>query len=157
MDLSRYCYSATVTVAASPEAVYDLVADVSRMGEWSPVCTGCEWQDDARTRFVGSNAVGGRTWQTICRVEVAARGREFTFVNTGMDGSADLVKWSNRVAPADGGCELTEAWEVLPAYPASRLERQPDLDLTSALGQSLENARAGITQTLAALKTAAES
>src|SRR5262249_45901598 len=99
MDLSPYRYSATVTVTASPEAVYDLVADVTRMGEWSPVCTGGEWQDDARTRFVGSNAAGERSWRTVCRVEVAARGREFTFVNTGMDGANDLVKWSYTFAP----------------------------------------------------------
>ena len=157
MDLSQYRYGATVTVAASPEAVYDLVADVSRMGEWSPVCTGCEWQDDARTRFVGTNTLGGRTWQTVCRVEVATRGREFTFVNTGMDGSADLVKWSYTFAPADGGCALSESWEVLPAYPEFRLKYQPDLDITSALGEGLDNARAGITQTLAKLKAAAES
>ena len=157
MDLGPYCYSATVTVTASPEAVYDLVADVSRMGEWSPVCTGCQWQDEARTRFVGTNELGGRTWQTVCRVEVATRGREFTFINTGMDGSADLVKWSYTIALADGGCALTESWELLPGYPEYRLKGQPDLDLTSALGQGLDNARAGITQTLANLKAAAES
>ena len=28
----------SILVTATPEAVYDLVSDVTRTGEWSPVC-----------------------------------------------------------------------------------------------------------------------
>ena len=31
-------YSESAVVARSPEALYDMVSDVTRMGEWSPVC-----------------------------------------------------------------------------------------------------------------------
>ncbi len=36
----------SVTVEASPQVLYDLVSDITRTGEWSPVCTSCWWDDD---------------------------------------------------------------------------------------------------------------
>ena len=36
---------ASIEINASPEAVYDLVSDLPRMGEWSPENIGGEWQD----------------------------------------------------------------------------------------------------------------
>jgi len=33
--------SQTVHVNASPEDLYEMVSDVTRMGEWSPVCREC--------------------------------------------------------------------------------------------------------------------
>ena len=35
----------TRDIAASPEAVYAAISDVTRMGEWSEECVGCEWHD----------------------------------------------------------------------------------------------------------------
>ena len=32
----------SLEIDASPLAVYDLVADITRVGEWSSECTGCE-------------------------------------------------------------------------------------------------------------------
>jgi hypothetical protein len=29
----------------APESLYDMVCDVTRMGEWSPVCLACWWDD----------------------------------------------------------------------------------------------------------------
>jgi polyketide cyclase/dehydrase/lipid transport protein len=34
---------ASIEIHASPEAVYDLVSDLPRMGEWSPENIGGEW------------------------------------------------------------------------------------------------------------------
>ena len=45
---------ASIEINASPEAVYDLVSDLPRMGEWSPENIGGEWQDG------GSGKVGDR-------------------------------------------------------------------------------------------------
>ena len=33
---------ARIDIAAPPDVVYDLIADVTRMGEWSPECYRCE-------------------------------------------------------------------------------------------------------------------
>lgn len=40
MDLDAYRHRSSTTIDRPPGAVYDLLADVSRMGRWSPVCTG---------------------------------------------------------------------------------------------------------------------
>ena len=45
---------ASIEINASAEAVYDLISDLPRMGEWSPENTGGEWQDG------GSGKVGDR-------------------------------------------------------------------------------------------------
>ena len=38
MDLAKYRHSDSVDIDAAPAAVYALVADITRMGEFSPVC-----------------------------------------------------------------------------------------------------------------------
>lgn len=157
MELTTYRHTESVVVAASPEEVYDLVADVTRMGEWSPECTGGEWDDDTRTWFTGSNTRGDRTWQTRCRVDAAERGREFTFVNCGFDGESDLVRWSYTFTPVDGGTEVSESWQVLDAYPAFMAKLAPTLDLAGYLDGVLPATRQGMAHTLARLKAAAES
>ena len=45
-------------IAASPEAVWNAITDVTRMGEWSPECHTCEWKDDADGPAVGAWFVG---------------------------------------------------------------------------------------------------
>jgi hypothetical protein len=48
-------------VARSPEDLYDMVSDVTRMGEWSPVCTACWWDDGLGPQpgawFTGRNGI----------------------------------------------------------------------------------------------------
>jgi len=77
-------YSESIIIARSADALYDLVSDVTRMGEWSPVCKACWWDDGAGARagawFTGRNEASGRTWETRSEVVTAARGREFAFV-----------------------------------------------------------------------------
>jgi len=118
VDINKYQHAETVTIAAAPETVYDLVSDITRMGEWSPVCTGGSWDEGGQTWFTGSNQDGELAWDTKCRVDVADRGTEFTFTNMGFAADIELVRWSYRFAPAGDGCEVTERWEVLPSYPA---------------------------------------
>ena len=42
---------ASIEIHASPEAVYALVSDLPRMGEWSPENIGGEWQNGALVPF----------------------------------------------------------------------------------------------------------
>jgi hypothetical protein len=72
-------------VDASPEVIYDLVTDVTRIGEWSPECVGCEWIEGANgpvpgTGFRGRNRHALARWSTKPRVVTANRPEEFTFV-----------------------------------------------------------------------------
>src|ERR1700760_2959712 len=77
-------YSESVVVRRSPEDLYDMVADVTRMGEWSPICRACWWEDGDGPR-AGAWIVGG-AW----------------------------VRWGYTFTPVDGGTQVTESWEFLP-------------------------------------------
>ncbi|MGH9104642.1 MAG: SRPBCC family protein [Acidimicrobiales bacterium] len=147
-------HSFSVVVARPPEALYDMVSDVTRMGEWSPVCKRCWWEagDAARVGawFVGRNETLERTWETRSQVVVADRGREFTFVVGG-----DRVRWSYSFSPVERGTKLTESWEVLPAGIASFKERYGE-DADAQVAERRETAERGIPLTLAAIKKAAE-
>jgi Polyketide cyclase / dehydrase and lipid transport len=61
MDTSRYRNEASIVIECPAEDLYDLVADVSQMGRWSPVCTGGSYDDDGEW-FTGTNAIGDSTW-----------------------------------------------------------------------------------------------
>lgn len=157
MDTTSYQHTESITVAVSPEAVYDMVADVTRMGEWSPVCTACAWDDDDHTWFLGTNTIPEREWTTKCRVDVAERGREFTFTNCGFDGEVELVRWSYRFEPNGDGATVTEEWQVLPAYDAFMAKMAPGMDVAAYLDGVKPVTQAGMADTLAKLKGVAES
>ena len=60
-------YQESVTVVAPAEALYDMVSDITRTGEWSPVCTSCWWDEEAQAGqvgawFTGHNKLPDRTW-----------------------------------------------------------------------------------------------
>src|SRR5262245_50490823 len=57
--------SRSTVIEAPADRVYDLVADLTRMGEWSNECARVEWTDGAAgpaegARFVGHNQTGPR-------------------------------------------------------------------------------------------------
>ena len=155
MDVSGYRHEESVVVNRPAEQLYDLVADVSQMGRWSPVCTGGTYDTDGEW-FTGTNAMGDAGWETRCRVVVANRGREFTFVNHGVDGRHEMVQWGFQFRPLDDSrTEVTETWQVLPAYPEG-LGLDED-SATQVLDMMKGLALQGIPDTLAALKADAES
>src|SRR4051812_22559455 len=90
--MAERTHSESVVVDRPPEDVYDLVSDVTRTGEWSPVCTSCWWDDGDGPRvgahFTGHNEVPGRTWETHCEVVAAEPGVEFAWMV-----GASLVRW----------------------------------------------------------------
>ncbi|MGQ0431605.1 MAG: SRPBCC family protein [Microthrixaceae bacterium] len=107
---------ARVHVDGDPELLYDLVSDVTRMGEWSPETIRCGWIDGATgpalgARFKGTNKRGMFRWSTKPEVVVAYRGREFSFVT---HSTGPSTKWTYRFQPAgDGGTDLVESFEAL--------------------------------------------
>jgi hypothetical protein len=148
-------HSSSVVVRATPEAVYDLVSDVTRTGEWSPVCRACWWDDDGGARvgawFTGRNEVPGRTWETRSEVVVADRGREFAWVVGGR-----LVRWSFTMEPADGGTRLTESWAFLDDGIALFHERYGEA-ADREIADRTRAAHEGIPPTLDAVRRIAET
>jgi hypothetical protein len=147
--------SASIVIARSPEELYDLVADVTRMGEWSPVCKACWWDDGGSPRvgatFTGRNEVPGRTWETTSEVVAAEPGKEFAWVVpvTG-------TRWGYTFAAVDGGTEVIESWE----FPSSGFDffrERFGEDAPAQIATRQELARTGMPATLAALKQTAET
>ena len=144
----------SVVVHTSPEALYDLVSDVTRTGEWSPVCRACWWDEGATGQvgdwFTGRNEVPGRTWETRSQVVAADRGREFAWLVGGK-----LVRWAFVLEPVAEGTRLTETWEFLPAGLEFFAERYGD-QAQAQMDDRTAAAHDGIPATLAAIKRIAE-
>jgi hypothetical protein len=148
-------YSESVVVASSPESLYDLVADVTRTGEWSPVCKACWWDEGDGPRvgawFTGRNEMPGRTWETRSQVVAAEPGREFAWAVGGA-----WVRWGYTFTPVDGGTQVTESWEFLPAGITRFHDRYGD-EAAAEIADRVQAAHSGIPETLAALKKSAEA
>ena len=143
---------ASIEINASPEAVYDLVSDLPRMGEWSPENTGGEWQGGGSGQvgdhFLGQNRAGERTWSAPVRVTQAERGRGFAFAVGPDDGP--YVRWTYRLEPRGTGTRVTEVWDVEKLPPAMQSATQAQLDERSRYTEAM------LATTLAALKATAE-
>ncbi|WP_435769967.1 SRPBCC family protein [Nocardioides sp. SYSU DS0651] len=108
-------------IEASPEALYDIVADVTRTPELSPEITACEWIDGATgpvvgARFRARNHAGrGPDWHNEPVVEVADRGREFAFSRS--EKGAGTIRWRYVFEPEGTGTRVTESYEVVRPVP----------------------------------------
>ncbi len=153
--MSELTHSESIVIDASPEAVYDLLSDVTRTGEWSPVCRECWWDEGATGAvgdvFTGRNVLPDRTWETRCTVIAAERGQEFGWLV-----GDHLVRWMYSMEPTpDGGTQLTEAWEFLPNGLTLFAERY-GADAEAQIAARIDLAHRGIPETLAAMKRIAE-
>jgi len=143
---------ASIRIAARPETVYDLIADVTRMGERSPETYSANWLDGATgaqvgARFKGYNRIGPIRWATTCVVTQAEPGREFAFTVVNGQGREE-TKWRYQIEAADDGCTVTESYQFLWCPWAARVAELPfprDRQL-----------RHGLRETLAWIKSAAE-
>jgi hypothetical protein len=149
--------SVSAHMEAPPDVVYELVADVTRMPEFSPEIRRCTWLDGATgpavgARFSAVNKVQrGPGWTNKPIVTVAEPGRAFAFVRT--EKFAGTVGWTYRFEPEGAGTKVTESYEVTqPITPIGwfvigglfgRKDRRADL-------------RAGMEQTLERMRTTAE-
>lgn len=103
-------------IAASPEAAYDAIADITRMGEWSTECHTCEWVEGSTgpavgAQFMGHNANNGAEWSIVNTVTAADRGKKFAFDCTSRD--FHFATWAYEFEATDGGCRVTEIWDDL--------------------------------------------
>jgi uncharacterized protein YndB with AHSA1/START domain len=104
-------------MAAPPERVWELVSDVTRIGEFSPETFEAEWLDGATGPAVGAkfrghvkrNGKGPIYWVT-CTVIVSEPGREFTFGTAG--NTEPLNVWSYKLEPEGDGTDVTESFTL---------------------------------------------
>jgi hypothetical protein len=148
----------SLRIAAAPEEVYDLVADVTRTPQFSPEVVRCKWIGGAvgpavGARFKAMNRVArGPAWSNKPVVIAAERGREFAFSRTEPLGGT--MVWRYTFAPDGTGTIVTESYDVIEPVKrpmwfmiervCGRHDRRTDL-------------REGMTQTLERLRAALEA
>ena len=116
MTVRRNHDEVTIDIAASPETVYRLVSDVTRMGEWSPECHRCTWAGDATGPAVGARFHArnkgrrGPSWFNTPVVTMAQSGREFAF-NRSAPGIGSYT-WRYTLAATETGTRVTESYDV---------------------------------------------
>ncbi len=147
--------SVTATIKAAPDEVYALVADLPRMGEWSPETRSVHWLDGATqarpgVRFRGLNRQGPWSWQTTCTIEKAIPGQELSF-RSNARGLA-IAHWRYTFEPdGSGGTLVTESTTDERGRLLRSLSR-----VATGVGDRGEHNRTTMRETLEQLKRAAE-
>ena len=142
-------------IAAPAEAVWALVSDLTRMGEWSPETTKVEWTGDSTgpavgATFRGTNKLGPRRWSTNGRIVVADPPRELAW-DVAAVGLA-VARWTYRIeSTGEFSCRVTETFEDKRGGLVKILGNV----VSGVKDRGVHNAK-GMEQTLARLKAAAE-
>jgi hypothetical protein len=103
-------------IEASPQALYDLISDVTRTPEYSNEVVRCTWIGDVTgpkvgARFKAINKAGrGPNWPNEPVVVAAEPGREFAFART--EKFAGTIVWRFTFVPEGSGTRVTESYEV---------------------------------------------
>jgi len=102
------------SIVTTPQAAWELIADITRMGDWSPETTSAQWTRGSNgpapgARFKGTNQMGSKKWRSDCVVTACVPGKRFAFDVTA--GPFKVAGWAYEFAPADSGCLVTELWE----------------------------------------------
>ncbi len=106
---------------AAPEKVWDLVSDVTRIGEFSPETFEAEWTHGATGPAVGARFKGhvkrngvGPTYWSPCTVTQCVENEVFEFA-VGLDGNP-INTWGYRLSPEGEGTRVTEYFRLSPKW-----------------------------------------
>jgi uncharacterized protein YndB with AHSA1/START domain len=163
---------ASIFIDASPDRVWRMVSDVTRMGEWSPVTYRCEWIKGANgpavgARFKGYNSMSPAKWWTICEVTDASPGKVFEFstvdvsfpFSVGVKKNTEMTRWRYTFEPEGIGTKVTESYEVVLTPPILSGPMRIGAAIPgvrSMIDKRRERADEGVRTTLERLKAAAE-
>jgi hypothetical protein len=110
----------SVWMDASPDEVWALVSDVTRIGEFSPETFEARWTRGSSGPEVGATFAGhvkrngvGPTYWSPCRVTACVPDEQFEFV-VGSD-SVAVNNWGYRLEPQGGGTLVTEYFRLEPS------------------------------------------
>jgi hypothetical protein len=107
-----------VTTSASPDAVWAIVSDPTRVGEWSHECHGATWIDGATAavpgaRFRGTNKHGRARWTRTNEVLTVDAPRTLSWRTIPATLYPDSTIWTLTAEPIDGGTRITQTYEVV--------------------------------------------
>jgi ribosome-associated toxin RatA of RatAB toxin-antitoxin module len=152
----------SITVQAPTETLYGLVADVTRMGEFSPECYRAEWTRGAPgevgSQFVGHNRVGQSEWSMLCEVVRAEPGRCFSWTVLTEAVDRETSVWTFDFMPAGDRTVVTERFSM--KQPPTGLQERLDQRSSEQQRHTIDVRRArhdnGMRATLASLRREAE-
>lgn len=146
-ELLRRADAVTVEVAAPQDAVWEVVSDVTRVGEWSHECAGARWIGDAHAaapgvRFRGRNRNGFIHWSRKCELVTVDAPWALVWRTIPSLLYPDSTTWSVSLHPTEGGTRIEQRYEVtkLPPEPVERLYARTmpaHRDRTAALSADL--------------------
>ena len=110
--------SVDVVVDAPPTAVWEVVGDPRRTGEWSHECLEVTFVDGATaphvgTRFRGHNQVGKSRWSRTCEIVGFEPGREISWRTIPSPLHNDSTIWTISVEPEGADrSRITQRYQV---------------------------------------------
>lgn len=109
--------STAVVVDADIDAVWDVVRDPTRVGEWSHECVDVEWVAGGASarpgaRFRGLNKQGLFRWGRMCEIQ-AVEPYELMWRTVPARLYPDSTEWALRLAPVDGGTRIEQTFRVV--------------------------------------------
>ena len=146
----------SIDIRATPERVYDLLADITQMGRWSPECQRCEWIDGwsaavVGARFRGHNRSGLIRWSNVSEIVEADRGRVLAWVMGGRE--RRYSEWRYTFEANDEGVRVSESFQSLRHTLLGQFAGLP----LGGQKRSERRLQGGVEQTLRRLRTVAES
>jgi hypothetical protein len=152
--------SVELLIRASPDRVYDAVADVTAVGDRSLECRRCDWLPGSKPGSVGARFKGRNRasvvarWSRVCEVTIAEPGKAFAFrtVPETIDISRrDSTTWGYRLLPDSSGTLITHYYEM------TRPPLRPFKAIYGIVLSHHRDMRPHMAYTLAALKVELES
>ena len=117
LTLNRSC-TATINIAAPIDAVWDLVSDITRVGEWSVECRSAEWLAGATgpapgARFRGRNRRNATLWMRTCEVLAVDPPKRLVWRTLPTRLLPDSTQWTLELADGGDHTRLIESMQVL--------------------------------------------
>ncbi|MGV9713632.1 SRPBCC family protein [Gordonia sp. NPDC003424] len=111
-----------VIVDAPAEAVWHIITDVTRIGEWSHECRGARWTGTAHAaargvRFRGTNRSGVLRWMRTCEFTVVDAPRTLSWKTLGLLGIIDSTVWRIDLEPTTRGTRIVQSYDVVHVAP----------------------------------------
>jgi len=110
------------TSRATPEQVWAIISDVTRIGDWSHECRAAEWLGETRraapgARFRGGNTVGRMSWSRQCEIVVADAPHLLTWRTVPTRLYTDQTEWRITIDSDGDVTTIVQSFEVLRLNP----------------------------------------
>ncbi len=115
--MRRTC-EASAVIGAPIDAVWKVVSDVTRVGEWSGECRGCTWVGDVDSpvlgaQFRGQNRRGSMRWTRLNEVVRVEPPHTFAWRTVARFPYLDSTEWQLSLAEDGSSTRVTEAFQII--------------------------------------------